>query len=632
MPGADDDKSQWLRAFRRESAGERWTLLRSEIAWSWGRLLAFVSACVLGWVSWDSRPRAVVLAILCLVCFGICVLRHTATRRRRRLADDLLLMIDEAVARVGGRLHVVRGSARPADPPTAAALFDPPLADGPVAELTEQERGDLDLYGPSASLFGLLNRTSVSAGARRLRDMLEHPSLDAVAIQRRQQAVRPLDEGPEQRLRLMAGSAALRRWHKETDGLIAGVRTAVPLLSPGWVTALRAWGVASFFFSLWTLVQAGRGQYGWAAAWLLLIALNGYVLYRMRSTLRAALEPWSALQPALRGCRDATELAVHMLPEGESLGELKTQFRVATDAAVFPRLERRVAWTGSAGMVHALLNVTAFWDVHLAASILGVVLPHRELMLGAIAALAELDALCSLASFAWEQPWACYPQPAATPCLRIDAGVHPLLNAAGAVPNDVELTPSLRTWIVTGSNMAGKSTLLRMIGVNVLLAQVGTIATARSMSWSPLRLMTDLRVSDCLADSESYFLAEVRHVHRMVTPPGDGVTCLGLIDEPFRGTNSQEQVAASLAVGEHLIASPHLFVIATHDQRLTELADDVQARNVHFREDLDGDAMVFDYRLRPGPAQTRNALLVLERVGYPAALLNRARARLTEGL
>jgi len=250
---------------------------------------------------------------------------------------------------------------------------------------------------------------------------------------------------------------------------------------------------------------------------------------------------------------------------------------------------------------------------------------HREVLLWGLSALADLEALCSLASFASAQPLASYPEPTLQQAFSITGGCHPLIAPDRAVPNDVELTAELRTWLITGSNMAGKSTFLRMVGINALLAQIGSAVCAEHMRFSPIRLMTDLRARDNLSTDESYFLAEVRQLRRMVLPPEGEAALLGLIDEPFRGTNAEEQAAAGWATVEHLLRSPHFFLVATHERRLTELADGAAATNHHFREELDAQGMAFDYRLRSGPAQTRNALRVMEREGYPAKLMESAR-------
>jgi DNA mismatch repair ATPase MutS len=194
----------------------------------------------------------------------------------------------------------------------------------------------------------------------------------------------------------------------------------------------------------------------------------------------------------------------------------------------------------------------------------------------------------------------------------------------------MRLDSASRIWIVTGSNMAGKSTFLRMVGVNSLLAQIGATPTARGMRLTPLRLISDLRARDNLAQSESYFLSEVRHLRRMIAPPAGDEPVLGLIDEPFRGTNSQDQTAASVAVVRHLLACGHLFLLATHDRHLTTLADGRAAANFHFRENLGSDGLVFDYKLHVGPATTRNALRILEHEGYPESLLHDAHAWLEQ--
>ena len=120
--------------------------------------------------------------------------------------------------------------------------------------------------------------------------------------------------------------------------------------------------------------------------------------------------------------------------------------------------------------------------------------------------------------------------------------------------------------IITGSNMAGKSTYLRTAAVNLLLAQMGSAVCASKMRFSPMRLITDLRIRDDLAKSESYFLAEVRQIRRMLTPIPNAAPVFGLIDEPFRGTNSGERIAASLAVTQHALDSTDFFLIATHEQ------------------------------------------------------------------
>lgn len=210
--------------------------------------------------------------------------------------------------------------------------------------------------------------------------------------------------------------------------------------------------------------------------------------------------------------------------------------------------------------------------------------------------------------------------------MHIEDGRHPLILTPDAMPDSIHVSSGARMWVVTGPNAAGKSTFVRMLGVNVLLAQIGAAVPAQRMGWSPVRLITDVRFRDDLARHESYFLSEVRRLRRLVLDADPSTPMVGLIDEPFRGTNSPERTAAGVALLEHLMASPNLSVIATHEEVLARTAAGVpSAANYHFHERLHDGGIEFDYLLRPGPAGTKTAICILEREGYPASLLERAK-------
>jgi DNA mismatch repair ATPase MutS len=261
-----------------------------------------------------------------------------------------------------------------------------------------------------------------------------------------------------------------------------------------------------------------------------------------------------------------------------------------------------------------------------AEALLARFVPHRDVMLEGLAALAEFEALGALACFSATQPVRCYPDVVSDTRVEITAAVHPLIAPENAQANDLLLTGAERMWVVTGPNAAGKSTYLRMVGVNLLLAHIGAAVGARQMAFSPVRLLTDVRIRDDLAKHESYFLSEVRRLRRMIADTQTDPPLLGLIDEPFRGTNSSERTAAGVALVEHLLKSQHLFLIATHEETLARTAAQSDAaENYHFQEHLAEHGIVFDYLLRPGPAGTRTAIRILEQEGYPTSLLERAR-------
>ncbi len=620
----------WLESYREEIRRRRdeWNVIESR--WSWSRLLVFIAG-VVPWFFWAATPLIPILLMhVTGAVFWRIVRRHIDSREQRELHDGILTVIDEARQRCGGELVVIRSAERPGDV-EHESLTPPAIPDaGPTWALTDQERDDLDVFGRPVGLFGLLNRTSTAFGARRLRDMLDNSCLSAERIGARQDAVRRLEHGHGERARIMGATTRLRNEDKRLAGFVQAVHDARPLDLFASISVLRWWAVIGAALAMLALGHLLVGHFRWA--WLLMgvVSVNGLLLRRFGKALRDALGPWRDVAWGAQGFLVAARQGAKDLPGETELAELRDCFHEVVEKGELPSLCRRIGWAEHGGGMHVALNYLALYDLHVAASILERAVPHREVLLAGIAALADLEALTSLACFAAEQPITCYPTPLEEPGLEINAGRHPLIPPARIIPNEIELRRDSRMWIITGSNMAGKSTFLRMAGVNVLLAQIGSAVIAEGMKWSPLRLMTDLQARDNLAEDESYFLAEVRHLRRMVLPPEDSTVLLGLIDEPFRGTNSQDQSAASVAVIKHLLRSPNLVLLATHDRRLTELADEKAARNFHFREDLSSAGMVFDYRLHDGPATTRNALRVLQREGYPQQILEDAQSWLAK--
>jgi len=630
----DNSHHDWLLVHQADLNVQRTRRRRVEVLWSWARLISFFAGIYLCYLLHEWLWILGAVAVVFIGLFAWSVKRHRINRERRELDDRSLLMVGESLQRCGGRIELVRCGDRPAVATDSAAALAPAVDDGPVWTLTEQERQDLDLFCDPVGVFGLLNRSSTPPGARRLCDILDHPCLSVEHIQVRQQAVQWLDHHASERIRIMAGVAALRGQDAYIDALSAAIRGAVPFSRPALVLVLRSWSLISGAVTSYALIMMGMGELQWLYAVLLIAVFNGMILRSLRETLRRCIEPFKALFIAANGCLHAARHAVENLPDDGLSGRLRHYLVAVTAPDVLPSLCKRLPWAESGGAFHTLSNLLVFYDLHVAAAILNRVVPNREPLLSGLSALADLEALCSLACFAYESRdgfETCYPTIVEREELSIIRGNHPLISPEQAVPNSVHLDRSTRLWVVTGSNAAGKSTLLRMCGVNCLLAQVGTVALAEKMTLCPLRLMTDLCVADNLASKESYFLAEVRHLRRMVVPQADDGLTLGLVDEPFRGTNSTEQVAAAVALVEHLLGTRQFYLVATHETALAALANrHGAASNHHFREDLGSAGLTFDYRLREGMAETRNALQILAREGYPAALLNRAHRRLAQ--
>jgi DNA mismatch repair ATPase MutS len=286
------------------------------------------------------------------------------------------------------------------------------------------------------------------------------------------------------------------------------------------------------------------------------------------------------------------------------------------------------------GALYPVLEMATSWELN-ALFVLEAGIKHDGATWERVAgALGDLEALCALAVDADERAPGPWPEIlSGPPALEIEQGVHPLLQGRGAVPNDARLGGATRLALVTGSNMAGKSTFLRMTALQVVLAQLGSPVRARSMRLSPLRLRSLIHVRDSLADGKSYFLVEVERVLELIRLTGQEAHVFVVVDELFRGTNSVERVAASRAIARHWAASRALFLLATHDLDLARLADpqDVPGTTAwHFPDEIQDGALRFPYRLQPGWSNTHNALRLLELAGYPPAIVQEARGEAAE--
>jgi hypothetical protein len=274
---------------------------------------------------------------------------------------------------------------------------------------------------------------------------------------------------------------------------------------------------------------------------------------------------------------------------------------------------------------YAILSFVLLLDLHLLAS-----LDRWRARVGASArgwveALGTVEAMSALATTAWDHPDWCFPgisdQGATT--LYASALGHPLLPPGKCVRNDVELGPPGGFLLVTGSNMSGKSTLLRAIGTNVVLARAGGPTCARAMTVPNVRICTSMLIDDSVTAGVSRFMAELLRIRSIVQAVDDsaGPPVLYLLDEILHGTNTAERRVAARAVIRHLVASNAIGAVSTHDLTLADAPDlSAAATPVYFREQVvngtDGRTqLTFDYLLRPGLATTRNALKLLEAVG-----------------
>ncbi len=236
-----------------------------------------------------------------------------------------------------------------------------------------------------------------------------------------------------------------------------------------------------------------------------------------------------------------------------------------------------------------------------------------------ISAVGEFEALVALAGYSYEHPHDSFPELLDVAGGRLEAqGLgHPLMRESQCVPNDVRLGGDLRLLIVSGSNMSGKSTLLRAVGLNVVLAWAGAPVRAQSFAVSPLTVGASIRVMDSLQDGKSRFYAEITRLREIVNLASGDRTVLFLLDELLSGTNSHDRKIGAEAIVRSLIDRGAMGMITTHDLALAHIADDLPGRamNVHFADTLEDGRLHFDYRLQPGIVERSNALDLMRSVG-----------------
>jgi DNA mismatch repair ATPase MutS len=235
---------------------------------------------------------------------------------------------------------------------------------------------------------------------------------------------------------------------------------------------------------------------------------------------------------------------------------------------------------------------------------------------GWLDAVSEMEALSSLANYAWEHPEDPFPEFADGPTPVFDGELmgHPLLPEERCVSNSVRIVAPLRLLVVSGSNMSGKSTLLRTIGVNTVLALAGAPVRAKRLELSHLSLGASIRTTDSLEEGHSRFMAEILRLKQVLELPAPA---LFLLDELLGGTNSHDRALGSEGLIRALLARGAVGLVTTHDLSLARIADELApaAANVHFEDRLEDGRLVFDYRMRPGVVERSNALDLMRAVG-----------------
>jgi MutS-like protein len=503
-----------------------------------------------------------------------------------------------------------------------------PRSDMPVVE-NHPYAADLDLIGPH-SLFHLLNTCRSSNGRERLSDWILHQPPAPEAWSARRALVQELAGLPLFRDRLALEAALVGE--SELDGL----RVRAALESPAGFPGLRPILVIETALAAATPILllasdlTGLPEYwaltltAYAALYLLTTSKTGPVFTRALS-LHDELNKLGAV------FRFLERRSYRLTPRLERL--CAPLFGHRHSPSRYIRRLARVAHALSIRahpLVHVALNLLMPWDLFFTYRLDRLrhrVLAHVPRWLDM---LAEIEAAASLATFAYLHPAYAWPEPASASRAQDDpersaaftgtALGHPLIPSPHRVTNDLELRERGQILLVTGSNMSGKSTFLRTIGINTCLAQAGAPVCAAAFEWSWVRVECCIRVDDSLEAGLSFFYAEVKRLKRLLDAAQEFAAppVLFLIDEIFKGTNNRERLIGSRAFIQALAISNGFGLVTTHDLELAEMDRSIpRLTNAHFQETVHGAELRFDYKLRPGPCPTTNALRIMALEGLP---------------
>ena len=565
------------------------------------RLACFAILLVVTWLAFGPHVIARVWLTLPAMAFLALIVGHDRVLRRAERAHRTRLFFEEGLARLEDRW---------AGQGDAGERYRTP--DHPYA-------ADLDLFG-TGSLFELLATTRTPGGSDRLAAWLGNAASPA-EVRARQVAVDELRERLDLRLAMaLAGEAvsaatdqpdALNRWAGSPASDWPRFLTPIALI----LSALSLGGLG-----LWVFTAAG--PFVFLAALLIqtifALALRGRVV----PVLAAAETPVAALArtEALLACIEREQFEAPLLQALRT--DLETTGRLPSEelGALRHLVDRRDA---RSNQLFAPIAALLLWGTHVAIGLERWRARCGPRLSSWVEAASEIEALCALAGYAWEHPEDPFPEiEDAGALFEGEAMGHPLLPADRCIRNDLALDRSAgsdcpQALVMSGSNMSGKSTMLRTVGCNAVLALAGAPVRAHRLRLSPLRITASIRIVDSLQQGQSHFMAEITRLRQVVEIARESPPAFFLLDEILHGTNSHDRRIGAEAVLRGLVELGALGIVTTHDLALTRIVDDSGGRlaNVHFEDHLEDDAMAFDYTLREGVVEKSNALALMRAIG-----------------
>jgi ABC-type multidrug transport system fused ATPase/permease subunit len=472
---------------------------------------------------------------------------------------------------------------------------------------------DLDIFG-AGSLYQSLSRNVTYSGRKLLAQTLSENCLSVQEISTKQQSVKELKEKLDFRQKFQATGLMLtespsdrekfNQWLKEDFYFLKhGILSIIIYLLPA----------LSLIFLIISIIQSEFH------AGLALTILFNWIVYgsnlKKITRLYSLVSKKKILLDSYSGLFKIVDEEIFKSPE---LVEVSASIRNASGQ--FKKLADYVGWFDQRLniFVSPVLNSLFLYDLQLSLLIERWRSKNDKHMLVWMNTLGKLDVLCSLGNFHYNNPDFCFPELSDSGLAFKAYGLgHPLIRSNKRVPNDFELGGDHHIAIITGANMAGKSTFLRVVGINIALAYTGAPVCATGFKATMLELMSSMRISDSLKDDVSYFYAELQRLKLIRQKVESGHPTFILLDEMLRGTNSKDKQQGSKAFVENLLEYNCLALVATHDLMLGELHEQYPSKieNFSFESILIDNELRFDYKIRPGIAKNTNASFLMRKLG-----------------
>ncbi|MBI9036786.1 MAG: hypothetical protein JEY97_01520 [Bacteroidales bacterium] len=573
--------------------------IKKQLAWiSFLRLFVFLAGIVLVYFGINSNALFLIVSLsVSLVLFLFLVRKHTFVFNKKKYYENLVKINIDEIKAIDGDFSS--------------------FADGKeFIDHNHPFTSDLDIFGES-SIFQYFNRTTTAIGKSKLAQEFSQPEKKSKRIKSKQEAVSELSKMIDWRQNFMAKSFTIHENNDEKEQIIDWLNGR-KMFDKGHFKFIIIF-VPILTFSMFFLYSFNVIELAYLILYLMLpMGIAGFYLRRSNkihnqiSKKSQLLSKYATLLSEIENYDFGSEL---LKRSQKILYDKKhsASFYIKKLSKITNAFDARLNM-----LVGAILNIFLLWDLLQIYRMENWQKKHKQNLPLWFEVIAEFDALSAFANFRFNNPNSVFPEISKSDFQIISTELgHPLIDRKERVDNDFVINDWKQFLIITGANMAGKSTYLRTVGVNLVLAMTGSTVCAKSFKFTPVEIFTSIRTKDSLQKNESYFYAELKRLQIIISKLNNGERLFIILDEILKGTNSKDKQEGSKALLKQLINLYSSGIIATHDLALGSLAD-IYPRNIvnHcFEVEIENEKLIFDYKLKNGISKNLNATFLMKQMG-----------------